>query len=686
MKKIFLKNVPIQRLLLLIYASLLIGLLAIRLIEYKNMQQTGNIISELLNKSISRQRILTQMRKGSDYVHVNVLRYLFYTDKEARGKAEKIMYASIKKNDSNLVEYEELISGRQELQLFNNLKAHRVQNANNRAILIKLITEGKQDEAVNFNSYFLLNSFEDFQQSNTALADYVSKRDETNIQDSENHLITIEKTNIWLNAAIFLLLILLGLILGRAIQKLRSTNLLLAESERKYRSLIENTNEIINQCDNKGTLVFVNDYCKKKLEYNEEEISHLTVLDILSEESKHLYKPNPTKAECGDIIIGMRQTLKSKTGKKILTEGNVLLEYKNEKFSGATGFFNDVTEKIHAEEALIASEERYRQLFDLTHIPMWIFNPETFSFIQVNRAAINNYGYSEKEFLEMTIMDIRPAEDVLKVKEISREKNKGNDIFKGSFRHIKKSSEKIDVEIFSTPVLLNGQWLTLVTAMDVTEKNLFEQRLTRSIIKTQEDERYEIGGELHDNVCQLLATCQLFLGMIKPSLLPEQKKFFDQTHEYITLAIQEIRNLSHRLAPAFFDGTTLEDAFKNLLTKFNIENKYHISLSFDTLSKSYPLNPDMRLNLYRILQEQLRNILKHSRAKSIEVGVTKNDNALQMSISDNGVGFDAKGSKGGIGLENMNRRVRLFSGKFLIQSEVGKGCKVIVEIPLSGNN
>ena len=222
--------------------------------------------------------------------------------------------------------------------------------------------------------------------------------------------------------------------------------------------------------------------------------------------------------------------------------------------------------------------------------------------------------------------------------------------------------------------------------MDVTEKNLFEQRLTRSIIKTQEDERYEIGGELHDNVCQLLATCQLFLGMIKPSLLPEQKKFFDQTHEYITLAIQEIRNLSHRLAPAFFDGTTLEDAFKNLLTKFNIENKYHISLSFDTLSKSYPLNPDMRLNLYRILQEQLRNILKYANATSIQVEVAINNNTLQMRIEDNGVGFDINENKSGIGLANMTRRSQLFSGNLIIDSAVGNGCEILVEIPLSSAN
>lgn len=686
MRKKILRNISVQHLLLFIYAALLIGLIIARIIEYKSLEQTQHIISQSLDKSLGRAAILTRMRRGSDYVQVNVLRFLFYTDKDAKEDAERKVYAEVKKNDTNLAQYEKLITDAVEQQLFDTLKLYRANNAVKRAALFQLIKEGRHDEAVNFNLHFLASSFENFQQSNTALSEYVSKRDTLNIQNSENHFAVIERTNIWLNAMIFLILIPLGFMIAKAIRKLRATNLQLAESERKYRSLVENTNEIINECDNKGRLVFVNDYCKKKLEYSEEEISHLTVLDILAEESKNLFIPNPTKSECGDIITGVRKTLKSKSGKKIIAEGNILLDYKNQIFSGATGFFNDVTEKVKMEKALIASEDKYRQLFNLSPVPMWIFNPETFRFIQVNRSAINNYGYSEKEFLDMTIMDIRPEEDTLKVKEVSKKNNGDVNIFKGSFRHIKKSGEKIDVEIFSTPVLINGQWLRLVSAMDVTERNLHEKKITKAIIKTQEDERYQLGSELHDNVCQLLATSQLTLGMLKNSLQPDTKEFFDQTREYITLAIEEIRNLSHRLAPAFFDEATLEDAFKNLLTSFNIQKKYEIVLNFDGPSKRYPFNRDMQLNLYRILQEQLKNIFKYANATRIEVQVSINKNILKMRIADNGVGFDVDESKTGIGLANMTRRSELFSGNFAIHSNVGNGCEIVVEIPLSNTN
>ena len=347
------------------------------------------------------------------------------------------------------------------------------------------------------------------------------------------------------------------------------------------------------------------------------------------------------------------------------------------------GILQDITERKLAERSIKQSEANYRQLFKLSPAPMWVFDEETFKFIQVNQACINHYGYSEEEFAGMKIMDITTLKEEAGIKEIVKQKDPADTFFIGGHRHVKKSGEIIDVEISSIPVILNGEKRILVIAIDVTEKNLYEQKLTRAAIKAQEDERYEIGGELHDNVCQILASSMLFLSMIKNNLPQESKSYFDKTHEYINLATQEIRNLSHRLAPAFFDNETLEDAFKNLLANFNVEEKYDIILDFNEFYSSYPVGRDLQLNLYRILQEQLRNISKHANATRIEVVVATNDEVLQVGIADNGSGFDVESSRGGIGFANMNRRVQLFSGEFIVNSTVGNGCQVLVEVPLS---
>ncbi len=362
-----------------------------------------------------------------------------------------------------------------------------------------------------------------------------------------------------------------------------------------------------------------------------------------------------------------------------------ILDYLLKDDLNATTLYKSIIYAIERKKTiseLEESEKRYSDLFHLSPQPMWVFDPETFRFIQVNKATIELYGYSEAEFLNMTLMDIKQEEDIAATKQGLQQRNPGNGIFKSTLRHIKKNGEIIEVEIFSTPITINDKGYISVIAIDVTEKNLYEHKIVKAIIKTQEDERYEIGGELHDNVCQILAASQLFLGMLKESLEPSKMELFNHCRQNIALASEEIRNLSHRLAPAFFDDSTMEEAFKRLFDTFNIDEKLEISLHFDDSVRKYQVNSDIQLNLYRILQEQLRNILKYAKATSIEVNVLIYNDKLKMSISDNGIGFNVDYIKGGIGLANMKRRTELFSGKFKIDSSPGNGCIIIIDIPL----
>ncbi len=329
------------------------------------------------------------------------------------------------------------------------------------------------------------------------------------------------------------------------------------------------------------------------------------------------------------------------------------------------------------------SEKRYSDLFHLSPQPMCIYEFETYRFKDVNNAAIEHYGYSYEEFLSMTLFDLVPEEERPKVKAgIVDQERQLNKTYTGKLRNCKKSGEIIEVETYSTPLLINDKPVTLVIGIDVTEKNLYEHKITKAIIKTQEDERYEIGGELHDNVCQILVSSLMSLGLLKKSVPDAAMPLLTQCRDYISMASVEIRNLSHQLAPAFFNESNLEDAFKILLKTFNIENKYIIRLHYDDSMKKTDLPLDLQLNLYRILQEQLKNIYKYSGAKFIELDILIYNKKLKMRIADNGVGFDVSTVKKGIGLANMKRRAELFSGNLEIDSSPGDGCKITVDIPL----
>ena len=215
--------------------------------------------------------------------------------------------------------------------------------------------------------------------------------------------------------------------------------------------------------------------------------------------------------------------------------------------------------KKELEESLVASELKFRNFFNLAPIPMWVIDPTTNKFISVNKSAVKHYGYSEDEFFNMTVFDIRKGESILKESEdVERVKEETlrltcDKTAKFNFYHLKKDGEKIEVEIYTSPILINDRKCILSISIDVTERNHFENKITKAIIKTQEDERYEIGTELHDNVCQILAAAKMSLGMIGPSLDLSVIQSYNQSCDAILLATKEIRNLSHRLAPAFFD-------------------------------------------------------------------------------------------------------------------------------------
>jgi two-component system sensor histidine kinase UhpB len=326
-------------------------------------------------------------------------------------------------------------------------------------------------------------------------------------------------------------------------------------------------------------------------------------------------------------------------------------------------------QRMKAISELKDSEKRYNDLFHNSPQPMWVFDTDTLLFIQVNKAATDLYGYSAEDFLDMQITDIQFKED---------DELMGND---GKILHLKKTGDIMEMEIYCTPIVLNGRKFISVIAIDVTDKNSHQQALVKAIIKTQEDERYEIGSELHDNVCQILAACLLNLAGLKEIIPPEKHPVYVMCAEHINLALEEIRNLSHRLAPAFYAGSTLEDAFSKLLNTYKLDGEMDVRVNFNEGVKNQPIGMELQLNLFRILQEQLRNILKYAKATLIEVDLLIYHNQLIMKIMDNGVGFDMETVKKGIGMANMKRRAELFSGNFEFYSVPGSGSEIIVDIP-----
>jgi len=170
----------------------------------------------------------------------------------------------------------------------------------------------------------------------------------------------------------------------------------------------------------------------------------------------------------------------------------------------------ELTERNRAEEALRGSEESYRHLFEDHPSPVWLFDPETLRFLTVNAAAIATYGYSREEFLEMTIADIRPAEDREGLGELVASLPHER-VDMGVVRHTKKDGTVIDVAISSSATDFEGRAARLVLARDVTEQRRLEEQLRQ----TQKMEAIGnlAGAVAHDfnNVLMVIRTCSALL-------------------------------------------------------------------------------------------------------------------------------------------------------------------------------
>ena len=222
----------------------------------------------------------------------------------------------------------------------------------------------------------------------------------------------------------------------------------------------------------------------------------------------------------------------------------------------------------------------------------------------------------------------------------------------------------------------------IVVLRDVTLRKQRDKDLTLAIINTQERERFQIGAELHDNVNQILAGTLLSLGMAQNKVDKKQVPHIVQSIGYLHLAIKEIRRLSHWLAPVGLDDKTLVESFEKLLRNINLNNQFVINFTRDKIC-DIAISSNIQLTLYRILQEQITNIIKHSGATEINIILKKGKNHICLNIGDNGIGLNTQKYQEGIGLNNIRKRVELLSGTFLLFSSLKNGCEIRVKIPLN---
>ncbi|HEY5407074.1 MAG TPA: PAS domain-containing protein [Ginsengibacter sp.] len=212
------------------------------------------------------------------------------------------------------------------------------------------------------------------------------------------------------------------------------------------------------------------------------------------------------------------------------------------------------------------------------------------------------------------------------------------------------------------------------------EIKLKEMQIVEAMKEAKENERSEIGKELHDNVNQLLGASKLYIDMAKKGG-EDSELYLSRSSEYTLTAIEEIRKLTKGLTSATIEKLGLYESIENIARDTMEVNKVKISLAQGSFREN-SVNEKFKLNVFRIVQEGLNNILKHANATEVTISLTQNKKSIILSISDNGVGFDPANKGKGIGMGNIINRAELYNGNANFISQPGKGCLLTVTFPV----
>lgn len=240
-----------------------------------------------------------------------------------------------------------------------------------------------------------------------------------------------------------------------------------------HEGILHASPDIICAIDQACRILFINEAAHRLLGYTTGELTGQSFLNLVDPEGREVIEKILADIMKGLPLGRFDHHSNTREGKKLIIRWSV-------NWQQEAGMLycvgRDITDRLQQEKLQQESEARYRKLFQNNPLPMWIIDPDTKQFLEVNEKAIHHYGYSREEFLSMTAFDIRPEEDRPLMTNLHRKQEGENLVYQGRWRHIKKNGERIDVDITSHYIEHEGRNIALVLANDVTEQVKIERR------------------------------------------------------------------------------------------------------------------------------------------------------------------------------------------------------------------
>lgn len=361
------------------------------------------------------------------------------------------------------------------------------------------------------------------------------------------------------------------------------------------------------------------------------------------------------------------------------------------------GVILDITDEIHAVEALRESEERFRNLVEGSLQGIGIVDRQ-FAPVFVNEAYAAMFGYPDAEEMQRldSHLELFAPRDRDRILECAEARLRGEDV-PVAYELDGVRKDGCTVHMVSTLRLISwkGRPAFQITATDITERKRTEarleeyqqqlRRLASEISLAEEKERRRIASELHDGAIQDLALAKIKLGELERNRAKGiDRADFDEVRELIECSIHHARNLIFELSPPVLYELGLAAAVEWMGEQF--QSHYGIDCRVMTEQGDMGLRADMEVVLFQVLRELLINVVKHADASKVEIGLRRVNEDLVLQVSDDGQGFDATAASlgsgnQGFGLFNIRERLGLFGARFELDSSAGT--RITVTAPLT---
>ncbi len=340
------------------------------------------------------------------------------------------------------------------------------------------------------------------------------------------------------------------------------------------------------------------------------------------------------------------------------------------------GLVQDITDKKQAEEAA----QRFGRILDSSLNELYIISEDSNQFIQASRSAIQNLGFTMEELQKMSLLDINVGFNKAQWAEMTRPLTAGDQegiVYESV--HRRKEGTTYPVEARLQYLRSETPPVFLAEVSDISER----KRAQQARYEGQEMERKRIAMEIHDGIGQMLIAIKQRVANLEFNELTEDEwdERILEIDNILAMTIEEARRTSNNLAPIVLKKMGIEDAIEMLCVQ--TEKISRIRVLFDHKGPKIRAEEKILLAVYRILQEALNNIVKHSNATQAKVQFFQDEKNISLIIADDGSGFDLNGDmrKGSNGLSNMKERAGLVDGEFYIESNPKTGTYIKLDVP-----